>query len=878
LKTIVVGLLAHVDAGKTTLSEAMLYLSGSIRKLGRIDKGDAFLDSYALERERGITIFSKQAQLTLSDSKVTLLDTPGHVDFSAEMERTLQVLDYAILIISASDGVQGHTRTVWQLLNKYDIPTFIFVNKMDQPDTDKTKIMQELKNELSDSCIVFSDCQENEFHEEIAMSDEKTLEIFLEGKSIDDEIIRKLIAKRKVFPCYFGAALTLAGVEEFLSGLDNYAMEKPYPARFGAKVYKISRDDKNNRLTHLKVTGGQLKVRSVMSKSGEKATQIRIYSGDKYEATEIASAGDICAITGLSETYPGEGLGFEANSNRPILKPVMSYRLILPKDCKETIFFPKIKQLEEEEPALLVSWDKQLNELQVQVMGKIQLEVLRRIIQERFDILVEFDDGAILYKETISNTVEGVGHFEPLRHYAEVHLILEPSERGSGITIVSNCSEDMLERNWQAQILSYLAGRKYKGVLAGFEITDIKISLVAGRAHNKHTTGGDFYEATTRAVRQGLMEAKSILLEPYYTFKLEVPKSNIGRAISDIEMMGGTFEMSDSDSEMVTITGEAAVAKMQNYHLEVSSYSKGVGRLSCLVKGYEPCKNAEAIIAERGYNPEGDTEEPCGSMFCSHGAGFHVPWHQVKKHMHIESQLKEKKVEKDKSITTTSSQSKGMSITNDEIEEIFAKTFRTNIRSEFVAHKGINKGNREKKVIAVEPSARKHQKPSGKDKYLLIDGYNIIYAWAELAELAKIDIMAARDRLQDILCNYQAIGQMNLIIVFDAYRVKNNEARAFAFHNIKVVYTKEAQTADQYIERFAYENQKKYDVMVATSDGLEQIIIQGVGSTIISARELKAEIEAVNKIIQDEYVKSQPPTKQYLSDILAVPDIKDTAD
>jgi len=867
-KSIVTGLLAHVDAGKTTLSEAMLYLSGSIRNLGRVDKGDAFLDSYALEKERGITIFSKQAQILLPNSKVTLLDTPGHVDFATEMERTLQVLDYAILIISAADGLQGHTRTLWYLLKQYHIPTFIFINKMDQPDTSKTKIIRELKQELGDGCLDFSDTKANDFFEEIAMSDEQLLEAFLENQAIDDAIIGELIAQRKIFPCYFGAALPLEGIEEFMRGFDKYTLEKSYPVDFGAKVYKISRDDKGNRLTHLKVTGGQLKVRSVLSKGGEKVTNIRLYSGDKYETTEIMAAGNICAITGLSETYPGEGLGIEADSNNPLLEPVMSYRLILPADCEVVSFFPKIKQLEEEEPALLVKWNKQLNEIQVQVMGEIQLDILKRLIRERFDILVEFDAGTILYKETISNTVEGVGHFEPLKHYAEVHLMLEPGTRGSGLSVSSACSEDMLERNWQMQILSYLTTRKYKGVLTGSEITDLKITLVAGRAHNKHTTGGDFSEATIRALRQGLMEAESILLEPYYTFKLEIPKVNIGRAISDIEMMGGSFVMPSVDSEMVVLTGEAPVTKMQNYHLEVSAYSKGNGRLFCTVKGYAPCKDAPRIIADLGYNPEADIEEPCGSMFCSHGAGFYVPWNQVKEHMHIESQLREKVIEKDQVVTRSTGDSKEMNITNDEIEEIFAKTFRTNIRSEFIAHKGINKGNREKKVAEVPLSHRIPKKRIAKDSYLLVDGYNIIHAWAELAELAKVDIMAARDRLQDILCNYQGIKQMKLIVVFDAYKVKCNEARAFAYHNINVVYTKEAETADEYIEKFAYENSKKYDVMVATSDGLEQIIIRGAGSTVISARELEQEVEAANRNLQEEYAKVQPSPKESLNDIL----------
>ena len=859
MKNVVIGMLAHVDAGKTTLSEAMLYLSGSIKNLGRVDKGNAFLDTHTLEKERGITIFSKQAEIILKNTKLTIIDTPGHIDFVAETERTLQVLDYAALIVSAADGLQGHTRMLWKMLEKYHIPTFLFINKMDQQGADKKSVIRELKTQLSENCIDFGQENKMEFYEEIAVSDEDILEVFLEKKCISSQEISDLVMKRKIFPCHFGAALQLEGIAELLQSIDEYTNEKNYPKEFGAKVYKISRDSKGSRLTHMKITGGTLKVRAAVTGNREKITQIRVYSGEKYDSLESIEAGKICAVTGLNETYAGEGLGSVADTGKAMAVPVLVYKLILPEACNAADVFPKIKQLMEEDPALQMRWNDKLGEIQVQVMGEIQLEILKKLILERFEILVDFGTGNIVYKETITNIAEGVGHFEPLRHYAEVHLMIEPNENGKGIFIESICSEDILDKNWQMLILTYLQEQTHKGVLTGSELTDIKITLTAGRAHNKHTVGGDFQEATGRALRQGLMEAQSQLLEPYYSFRLEVPEKTVGRAISDIEKMYGKFEGPEIIGEAALLTGYAPVACMQEYHKEVLAYTKGNGRLSCTLKGYEPCHNEETIIKEKNYNPEADIDAPCGSVFCAHGAGFYVGWNQVKDYMHIESQMpKNKIISNQDEVLQKNVYEEERSIGEAEIEEIINRTFYANRHNEFIAHKGIKNGNRQKSKKIEIPSVTRVYKPSpSKKKYLLVDGYNIIYAWEELAELAEENMAAARDKLQDILCNYQAIKKCALIIVFDAYRVKGSQARVFSYHDIQVVYTKEAETADQYIEKYAHENQKKYDITVATSDGLEQIIIRGAGSMLLSARELKIEVEEANLKIQEVYADTR---------------------
>ena len=790
-KHICVGILAHVDAGKTTLSEAILYTAGNLRKFGRVDNGDAFLDTYELERSRGITIFSKQAEVSMEDMDLTLLDTPGHVDFSAEMERTLQVLDYAILVISGADGVQGHTLTLWSLLKRYEIPTFLFINKMDQNGTDKTALLEELQERLSSGCIDFGTKNSDEFYEAVAMEDEELLDQYLESGEIEDEQIRKMITERKIFPCFFGSALKLQGVEEFLNDFWYYTEEKEYPEQFGARVFKITRDESGNRLTHLKVTGKDLKVKTVITSSDEKINQIRIYSGEKYETVNELEAGRICAVTGLSDTYPGQCLGVEQGGYEPVLEPVLTYQMILPEQTSATVMLPKLRQLEEEEPELHIIWNEELQEIQVQIMGEVQIEILKSLIKERFDVDVEFGQGNIVYKETIANTVEGVGHFEPLRHYAEVHLLLEPLERGSGVVIDTQCSEDILDKNWQRLILTHLLEKEHRGVLTGAPVTDIKITLVAGRAHQKHTEGGDFRQATYRAVRQGLRMAESILLEPYYKFRLEIPQQMVGRAMTDIEKMHGTFETPDTSKEMAVLQGVAPVSTMQGYQKEVLAYSKGMGRLFTTLNGYDICHNAEEIIEEAGYDPDHDLENPCGSVFCSHGAGYNVSWDEVPEHMHLESVLaKETEEEEFDEIAQRRAYIEDEWIDTDEIDKILEQTFYANQH---------NKSKwKKKKAARIEQdyhsSAEKFSvKRDMSKKYLLVDGYNVIYAWDELKELLDTNVDAARGKLLDEMCNYQGMKGMELIVVFDAYRVKGHETEITDYLNIHVVYTKEAE-------------------------------------------------------------------------------------
>jgi len=865
MKKLVIGILAHVDAGKTTLSESLLYLTGKIRKLGRVDKKDSYLDNYELERARGITIFSKQAVFEADDIQITLLDTPGHVDFSTEMERTLHVLDYAILVISGTEGIQAHTLTLWRLLSIYKIPVFLFINKMDIDGTDKEKILNELKKQLNEGCIDFGQVDEESFYDQLAMCDESLMEEYLEKGNIQFPMIKTAIKNRKVFPCFFGSALKLEGVEEFIQGIIKYAEIPSYPQEFGARVFKISRDEQGNRLTHMKITGGKLQTRDVLSDGTweEKVNQIRIYSGEKFEAVNEVDAGTVCAVTGLSQTKPGQGLGIEKSLNMLVLEPVLSYRIILPEDCDPRAILPKLRILEEEDPELNIAWDEELNEIKVQIMGQVQIEVLQSLIKSRFGIDVSFDAGKILYKETIRNTVEGVGHFEPLRHYAEVHLLMEPGERGSGLQFDSQCSEDMLSKNWQRLILSHLEEKVHKGVLTGSAITDMKITLVSGKAHNKHTQGGDFREATYRAVRQGLMEAESILLEPYYAFQLQVPEKMVGRAMTDIERIHGTCRISHIADGMAVITGTAPVATMRNYHQEVMAYTKGQGKLFCYLKGYEPCHNAEEVIQEIGYDPESDVDNPPDSVFCSNGTSFLVRWDKVKDYMHVESYFQEKTESVQNNLEKKSSYQQEKWIAPEEVDMILNKTYYAN-----QGKKSLWRKQNSYIYDYYKSSEYKKNAIEIKDEYLLVDGYNIIFAWPELKELADVNMDGAKAKLLELLSNYQSIRKCRVMVVFDAYRVKGHVEEVIEYDNILVVYTREAQTADQFIEKFARDNQKKYNITVATSDGLQQIIIRGAGCSLLSARELKEEIVKTNEKLIQEYKEKYGTDFNYLEDTL----------
>lgn len=906
------GILAHVDAGKTTLSEALLYLSGTIRRLGRVDNKNAFLDTFELERERGITIFSKQAVLPLGDLEVTLLDTPGHVDFSAEMERTLQVLDAAVLVISGADGIQGHTETLWHLLSRYQVPVFLFVNKMDQEGTDAQKLLEELKSRLDENCVDFGACPSikeedgqgtgkcglcdggETFFENVAMCDESVLDAFLENGFVPDEDIRRLFCERKLFPCFFGSALKLAGVETLLRGLERFAPDISYPDSFGAKVYKISRDAQGRRLTHLKVTGGTLRVKDLLTdrKNGktepeeegwkEKVNQIRIYSGARYEAVEEAGAGTICAVTGLTRTFPGEGLGWEEESAMPVLEPVLTYQIQLPPKCDVHVMLKNLRQLEEEEPLLHIVWNETLGEIHAHLMGEVQIEVLKRLITERFHVDVEFGTGSIVYKETIAGTVEGVGHFEPLRHYAEVHLLMEPAEPGSGLQFSSSCSEDVLDRNWQRLILTHLEEKEHVGVLTGSPITDMRITLAAGRAHQKHTEGGDFRQATYRAVRHGLKKAESVLLEPYYDYRLEVPQESVGRALSDMQRMHGSFGTPRQEGEMSVLEGEAPVADMRGYQTELAAYTKGRGRLSCSLKGYRPCHNAEEVAEEKGYDSERDMENPTGSVFCAHGAGFVVQWDQVEDYMHLESVLSKSQEYEEPTAGAPPRRPPGREITlsaeeEKELERMAAasRKKREQARKKFSYTKAAPVSGSRDAPYKKEAADRKketsidHRKTGAAEKkpqkeYLLVDGYNVIYAWEELRELAETNIDGARGRLMDILSNYQGVKRCTVILVFDAYKVEGFPGEVQKYHNIYVVYTKEAETADQYIEKTAHEIGRKYHVTVATSDGTEQVIIRGQGCSLLSAKELHEEIELVKRELRKEYMDRPGSDKNYL--------------
>lgn len=844
MKKTVIGILAHVDAGKTTLSESMLYLSGRIRQLGRVDHGNAFLDYHAQERDRGITIFSKQAMIQWKDVEMTFIDTPGHVDFSTEMERTLQILDYAIVVINGLDGVQNHTKTIWHLLEYYHIPTFIFMNKMDMPQTDATLLMKDLKEKINSNCVDFTH-QNNETLETIALTDEETLNYYLEHQTITESMIQDAIFQRHIFPCFFGSALKMQGIELFLDTLTKYMKEKHYPQEFGAKVYKITRDEQGNRLTHMKITGGSLRVKQQLLEYG-KVDQIRQYDGHKYQMVNEVFAGSVCAIQGLKTLKAGDGLGIEKKMMQPQLEPYIHYRLVLPDDCDRHAMISHLQELSEEDPSLHIKVNSKTGDITVSLMGEIQIEVLKNVIADRFHVDVTFDQGQIIYKETIANRVEGVGHYEPLRHYAEVHVLLEPLERGSGLIFSNNCQEDVLDRHYQRLIMTHLKEKEHKGVLTGSLITDMKITLLSGKAHLKHTEGGDFRQATYRAIRQGLKQAESLLLEPYFEYRLEIPQEYMSKAIYDIENMNGDFNISYTSSNDVIIEGDAPVRKMQNYQSEVISYTKGQGKLYCTLKGYMPCINQEDIIQEIGYDSESDIENPTGSIFCSHGAGYYVKWDEVFEHMHIQSQYNQKE---DQSIENVNSSYLNEDV---ELEDIFTRTYGPIKRR--TSFQKTNYNNQDQKQEIVQPLP----------ECLLVDGYNVIFSWPELKELASTHLDAARLRLIDILGNYQGYKQCLLIIVFDAYKVKGSIGTQDKQHNVHIVYTKEAQTADMYIERVTHELSEKYHVVVATSDALEQMIVIGRGARRMSSRELKLEVESLTKMKKEEFERKQEKSRNYL--------------
>ena len=847
-KQIVLGILAHVDSGKTTLSEAMLYRAGVTRRLGRVDHKDAFLDTDALEKARGITIFSKQALLTAGDTDITLLDTPGHVDFSTETERTLQVLDYAVLVVSGTDGVQSHTETLWRLLRRYHVPTFVFVNKMDLPGMERQELLAQLNRRLGEGFVDFGATQADR-DEALALCDENLMDRMLDAGQLQDADLIPAIARRHVFPCWFGAALKLEGVDALLDGLDRYTRPAPALEAFGAKVFKVSQDEQGARLTWLRVTGGELKVKAQLTGEAdgepwaEKANQLRLYSGAKYTLTEAIGPGQVCAVTGLTKARPGEGLGAERDSDLPVLEPVLSYQVLLPEGADMHAALGKLHRLEEEEPQLHVVWNETLGEIHVQLMGEIQLEVLRSLLAERFGLAVEFGPGGILYKETITEPMEGVGHYEPLRHYAEVHLKLEPLPRGSGMQFAADCREEVLDKNWQRLVLTHLEEKQHLGVLTGSPLTDVKITLIAGRAHLKHTEGGDFRQATYRAVRQGLMLAKSQLLEPWYAFRLEVPAENIGRAMSDIQRMEGTFDPPESGEETAVLTGFAPVSTMRSYPMEVVSYTRGRGHLSLTLDGYRPCHNAQEVIAAIGYEPEHDLDNPADSVFCAHGAGFVVPWDQVRSHMHVDSGWgKSTRPEQEAAVPQRRAMAYRATLEEDaELLKIFERTYGPIKRDPLAAFRPVQK--REHPDFAAEQWEIAPE-------YLLVDGYNIIFAWDELNALSKESLDAARHKLMDILCNYQGFQKCVLILVFDAYRVPGSPGSIEQYHNIHVVYTKEAETADMFIERVTHEIGRNRRVRVATSDGMEQIIILGHGALRVSARMFHEEVQNVEKQIR----------------------------
>ena len=895
-KHINLGLLAHVDAGKTTLSEGMLYLSGAIRDMGRVDYGNAFLDTYELERQRGITIFSKQAVLAWKGTEITLLDTPGHVDFSAEMERTLQVLDCAVLVISAADGVQGHTETLWKLLKRYGIPVFIFINKMDQDGADREAVLRELKDRFGEGCIDFTrilpmEQASSEELENLAVCEEGMMEEYLETGRICTDTLRKAAAERKIFPCWFGSALRAEGIEALLDGIVQLAPEIHYPEKFGAKVYKIARDSQGNRLTYLKVTGGSLRVKDVLADTGEKINQIRLYSGEKFETPQEVYAGQVCAVTGPEQTKPGQGLGAEEASELPILEPVLTYSLELPDDCDVHQMLINLRRLEEEEPELNIIWEEETGEISVRLMGEVQTGILRSIIKERYKVAVQFGEGKIVYKETIQEPVEGVGHYEPLRHYAEVHLLLEPGERGSGLQFATDCSEDVLDRNWQRLILTHLEEKPHRGVLTGSRITDMKITLLAGRSHQKHTEGGDFRQATYRAVRQGLMKAQSVLLEPYYSFRMEMPAECVGRAMTDIQRMYGTFDPPRTEETRAVLCGSVPVSAMGGYQTEFASYTGGRGRMFCTLKGYDICHNQEEVVAALEYDPEADVENPADSVFCAHGAGYVVPWDQVEEYMHIENAYdRGEKVEETYQPVVQRYTGSRIELTREELDAIYVPTPDPVKKKQSRGAVTVRASSGEKNPEGYradrqspqeaedrrirERWARQGKKKTDGQEYLLVDGYNIIFAWEELKELADADVAGARGRLMDILCNYQGYRKCTLILVFDAYKVEGNPGEVMKYHNIYVVYTREAETADQYIEKTVRKMARHHEVTVATSDALEQVIILGHGAHRLSAGGLKEEVELALKELRGKHLR-QSSVRNYLFDYLQEKDAEE---
>ncbi len=853
MKRLVIGILAHVDSGKTTLSESMLYRCGEIRRLGRVDHGDTFLDTHALERQRGITIFSKQAMLRLPETEIALLDTPGHVDFSTEMERTLQVLDYAILVVSGLDGVQSHTETLWKLLRRYGVPTFLFINKMDLANADRDALMEELRQRFGDGCVDFSVQYDDDFYEQISLCDESILNNFLENGTLTTEEISHAVMHRHVFPCYFGSARKLTGVDAFLEGLETFTQMPNYPDEFSARIFKIAADEQGNRLTYIKITGGNLRVRTPLSYQSaegetctEKVSQIRIYSGSKFQPVDMVEAGSICALTGLSRTQCGAGLGAAMPSLQPMLEPVLTYRLTPPEDVDAVTMLEKLHLLEEEDPQLHVIWNSRLGEIHIQIMGAVQLEVLTRLIDERFGMQVQFDKGSIAYKETIAAAVEGVGHYEPLRHYAEAHILLEPLPRGSGLVFATDCREEILDKNWQRLILTHLREKTHVGVLCGAPITDMKLTLVSGRAHLKHTEGGDFRQATYRAVRQGLRMAESVLLEPWYAFRLEVPTEQVGRAMTDLQRMEAQFSAPEMLGETAVLSGRAPVSEMQDYAAEVIAYTQGRGRLGCMPDGYDRCHRTEEVLAEMGYDPERDVENTADSVFCGHGAGFLVKWDEVPAHMHLpyrkDEQKEQREVQASVSMSRGSTRYGGSLAEDKELMAIFERTYGKIQRDERAAM------HTRRESLSDAPIAAPQK--LGKE-YLLVDGYNIIFAWEELKKLAEENLEAARHRLIAWMQNYQAVRRCELIVVFDAYRVKGGAGSTEQHGRVHVVYTKEAETADTYIERATHELGKEYRVRVATSDRLEQIIILGNGAYRMSATEFFEELMQVQREVQD---------------------------
>ena len=886
-KHISAGVLAHVDAGKTTLSEGMLYLSGRIRNMGRVDHGDAFLDTYELERERGITIFSNQAVFQWKDMEITLLDTPGHVDFSAEMERVLQVLDCAVLVISAVDGVQSHTMTLWRLLKRYEIPVFIFVNKMDRPDADREQLVKELKERFGEGCTdierIYAGTEEN--LESLAVCDDGMLEEYLEKDAISKDTLRQAVTARKVFPCWFGSALRAEGIAELLDGLEELSARPEYGEGFGAKVYKISRDTQGNRLTWLKVTGGVLRVKETLPGVPGKVNQIRIYSGERYDMVQAAQAGTVCAVTGLEDTHPGQGIGCEDASGLPVLEPVLTYRIELPDGCDVHTMLRNLRQIEEEEPQLHVVWAEETSEIHIQLMGEVQTKVLQQMVKQRFGVLIGFGEGNIVYKETIKAPVEGVGHFEPLRHYAEVHLLLEPGERGSGMQFLSECGEDVLDRNWQRLILTHLEEREHRGVLTGSSVTDMRITLLTGRAHQKHTEGGDFRQATYRAVRQGLRKAESILLEPYYDFRLELPMENVGRAMSDIQRMSGSFEGPEAEDGQAVLTGSAPVSEMRGYQKEFAAYTGGFGKMFCTLKGYDICHNSEEVISRIGYDADADVENTADSVFCFHGAGVIVPWYEVEEHMHVESGAKaEASGQELAPVTVVKPVRHTIELTQEELDAIYVRTpdpvRRKTVSRPVTVSADVPGNSGTEQIKAADKNGERYESARGKAKgdreeYLLVDGYNIIFSWDELRELSEADLAAARGKLSDILCDYQGYRKCTLILVFDAYKVEGNPGEVARYHNIHIVYTREAETADQYIEKTVRKISRHHEVTVATSDALEQVIILGQGARRMSAAGLKEEVELARKELKEDHLGKGGQLRHYLFDHLEEDDARE---